>query len=698
MAIRSRRRGPVLCIGAAVLAVIAMMCCGCLQPTPSPPASPTPNISPGLAGPIRTTFSPGEIPRLSAEAEATANASLASIAALPEKDRTVERTLLAFEETMADYYDGTRALSLAGDLSTDPAVAAEGIACREAIGVFESATYTRRDLYDALREVVPRTPEEARLAEVTLERFEKNGLALPDDELAKVRALRNEITALEVRYLANLNNDSTTIECTEAALAGLDGATIAGYTKGPNGTRIVPVKHPAYQAVMTGATSEETRKAMYIAFNNRQATENTRLLEEAIVLRQRLAATLGYDSWADYRLEGRMASNTSTVMAFLSALQAPLLAKNRAEFAELLAIKRTLDPGATAVEPWDVLYLEERLKQERYDYDPDEVKQYFPADRVVDGVFGIAKSLYGVTFEEVEGASAWAPDVRLYRVRNLSDSAVVGHLYLDLYPRQGKYGHFAALMPKLGRLKNGTYATPVAVIMGNFDPPADGRPGLLSPQDVETVFHEMGHALHVLFTRAPYGTLSGFECEWDFVECPSQAFEEWAWDPAVMTAISGHYNTSQPIPDALRDRVIASRQVGMSYGYSRILANSLLDMRMHTATGPVDATALSHRTFEEVMGLAPLPNTHQPAWFEHVMDEYDAGYYGYLWSKVYALACVEVFEKAGMTDRATGQRFRSAVLSRGNMATGDALLRDFLGREPGEKALFEFLGVPKTPT
>lgn len=700
MLVSSLRRSVALGLGALVLAVIAVLASGCLQPATKPgsPAGP-PNES-VLSGnePFRSDYTVGELARLSETAAARANALFAEIAALPPGGRSIESTLLRFEKTVTDYRNTVQPLALLGDVYPDPAIAAEGIACLEAKGAFLTSTYSRRDLYDAVRGAVPRTPDEERLLAVTVRAFEKNGLSLPDEQLARVKALKDDLNRLEVRFQANLNNDCTTLEFSSEDLDGLSASMIASFPETPNRTRVVSTRYPDYAAVMMGATRGETRKAMYLAYNNRQAEENTRLLEEAIGLRQEIARELGYGTWADYRIEGRMAGTTSTVMAFLSSLQAPLLEKSRAHTRELLEVKRSLDPGAVHVDPWDILFLVEQTKRKQYSYDEEQVRTYFPMDRVLEGLFRVTGSLFGVRFEEAKGAPAWSLDVRLFLVKNESDGAPIGRLYLDPYPREGKYGHFAADNVVLGHDRDGACVMPVAVIVANFRAPENGRPSLLAPDEIETLFHETGHALHMLLSRAPYATLSGAECEWDFVETPSQALEEWVWDPEILVSISGHYeNLSEPIPVDLVERVVASRSIDLTPTYARLLANSLEDMRYHTATGAVDVTEVSHRTYDEVTGIAPHPETHQPATFGHMMGGYDAGYYGYLWSKVYALEIVEEFRRTGMTDRATGMRLRHAVLERGNMADGGLLLLEFLGRAPGVEGLFEQIGIDPVP-
>lgn len=675
-----------------VLAVACLMSAGCLEKTgqkESTDLSVQENNSP-----IQIHYSPGEITELSRAAEETANVSLNAIAGIPPEERTFENTIITFEETMADYHDAVGPLMLMGSVYPDERIAAEGISSDESAFVFITGVYTRRDLYDALQGQTPRSPEESRLYNVTIREFENNGLKLPEERLAKVREMNSELGRLEIRYSANLNNDNTTLEFTADELDGLPPSSMATFSQAPDGVYTVTTKRPDYDAVMAYAKNSTTRLRMYEAYYNRQADANTALLEEAIVLRQKIAHELGYATWADYQIDGRMADNAGNVMEFLRSVQKPLKGKYTHEMADLLSIKKSLDPAATAVDAWDVAYLREILKKQQYDYDKEEVREYFPLDTVLQGLFRTYGTLFGIGFTEVEDAPVWSPDVRLYEVKNLTDNDTIGYMYLDPYPREGKYGHFCATPVISGRMINGTYSLPVMTVIGNFHRPEEERPSLLSMYEIEALFHETGHGMHYLLTGAPYASLSGFNVELDFVETPSQTLEEWIWDPEVMESISGHYtNSSEKIPPELRDRTIAARDVGKGTRYSNILADSLEDMRIHTATEPVNVTEVCYQTYEEIMGTKPLPGTHQPASFGHLMGGYDAGYYGYLWSKVYALNIVNRFREDGMTNQTTGMRFRYEILSKGNMKDGNLLLKNFLGKEPGPEALYESLGI-----
>jgi len=678
--------------GVLALALILSLSTGCLQQDSTPAASPVGSENLPYTG----NYTPGEIPRICENATETANASLAAIVAIPPEKRTFDNTFVAFDRIMTDYADATFTPSLMGYVFPDPVIANEGMEAEESTTIFSDSVYSRKDLYEVLKSQVPRNTDESRLYNVTIQEFEHNGLMLPQEELDAVVGLKRNLTGLESEFSANLNSDNTTLAFTSDELAGVPASSLATFGRAPNGSYLVTTKYPDYIAVMTYATNNQSRERMYAADLDVQGETNTRLLEEAIVLREEIAHKLGYTTWADYQLDGRTAKNTSNVMAFLDALKTPLIEKNKEEMAGLLRVKKELAPSAATVDPWDVTYLENIQKKQQYDYDEEEFRTYFPADTFVPKMFEVFGMLYGVRFEEVQNAPVWSPDVRLYRVTNTTDNATVGYLYLDLYPRDGKYSSFMESTLIKGRVKDSVYPVPVVAVVANCPAPANGTPSLLSMYDMESLFHETGHAMHDIFTTAPYGTLSGTSVSWDFVETPSQTMEEWVNDPAVLESLSGRYtNASETIPPDLARRAIASRSEGLGIQYSSQLAYALEDMRFHTATGPVNVTQIWNETYYEIKGRPAVTGTHQPASFSHLMGGYDAGYYGYLWSKVYALNVLDTFEHEGMTNTTTGMRFRNDVLSRGNMEDGTVLLTNFLGHEPGVGPLYTYLGIPQ---
>ncbi len=609
--------------------------------------------------PIRSEYEPGEITRLCESAFASANASLDAIADTPPEMRTVDNTLIRFENTMGDLSDATGPLILMGYVSPDPEIAEEGSACEERTAIFSTQIYTRRDLYDAIRGQTPRNADEARLYNKTIEKFEKNGLMLPDDRLAHVREMREDLSTLENQFSTNLNNDNSSLEFTAEELAGVPDGVLATFRKTDRDTYLVTTKSPDYIAVMQNADNDETRRRMHAAYVNRQAEENTRLLEEAILLRQQIAHELGYDTWADYQTDGRMAENKENVAKFLSALKEPVQEKTGQETAELLAVKKEYDPRATSVDAWDILYLQENLRRERYSLDDETVRQYFPLDSVMGGMFDQYSDLLGIRIAEVKDAKVWAEGVQLYRIDNATSGDTIAYFYTDLFPREGKYGHMAMFGLVAGWAgPNDSYNIPVGAIVGNVRAPDGEKLSLLSQSDIEDVFHEFGHTLHWCLTRAPYATLSGYNVEMDFVEAPSQALEEWAWQPDVLREISGLYtDPTQKIPDDLLESMIEARDMDMGLTYSRMLRISCEDMEYHTADGPVNVTELSDVLYEEMMGIPSIEDDHEPATIGHFMGGYDAGYYSYLWSKVYALNIYDRFARDGLRNTTTGREY-----------------------------------------
>ena len=642
---------------------------------------------------VKMIFSPGEITNLSVQAEERAKAALDAIAAIPPEERTPGNTLVAFDSAITDYNDAMTPMVLAGYLSPDPAVAEEGMAAKDSQTAFFAGVYTRSDLYETVKDQVPETEHGLRLYEVVTGTFRRNGPGLPGEKLSNVREMKTKLGALETEFNANLNNDDTTVLFGEDELEGLSPGELAAFSRNKDGQYIVRLSNPASSAVLSSAENEETRKRMYVALKNVQADKNLGILSDALVLRSNIAAELGYPTWADYMLYDRMAGSKENVMDFLCSLIDPLSEKKDEEIARLLELKQEIDPSATEIFPWDLSYLQKKYLRQNFDYDESSFREYYPAGETVEGILETTGTVFGVEFSEIAGAPVWDPSVRAFEVVNASDRRTIGYLYVDLYPREGKFGDYACMQVISGREKTGGYSLPVAVITGELNPPQAGSPQTLSLYEIESVFHETGHSMHMVLTESSYGILSGANVAWDFCETPSQALEEWAYDPGVLESISSHYITGEKIPAELVEKAIAARYADIGLLYSTQLAYSLQDMYYHTAELPVDTTAIWYDVYGETVGLRLPEGIHPEASFSHIMDEYDAGYYGYIWSKVYALEIVEEFKENGMTNRTLGLKLREDIYSKGNTEDGMTILENFLGREPGVESLYIFLGL-----
>ncbi|MBP2134209.1 thimet oligopeptidase [Methanomicrobium sp. W14] len=643
---------------------------------------------------VKMNYSSGEIPVLAKEAQDSANASLNTIANIPPEYRTFENTVIAFDSVMTDYSDAMSPMTLVGDIFPDPEVLAEGLGAKDSYNSFLNDVYTREDLYNAMKGQTAGNPVEQRLYDVVMEEFDKNGLGLSGDKTAVIRDMKTNLSSLETKYNYNINSDDSVVEFTKEELAGISQSDLNKFDRTADKNYSVKLNYPNYAIVMKYADDENARKRAYIAYSNIEADKNTKLIEEAISLRTRIAEEMGYSTWAEYVLSDRMAKNVSNVMDFLNSIKEPLSEKNDEEMKKLLEVKKSIDSNATTVFPWDKVYLSNILKENEYSYDEEKLKSYFPYGSVLNGVFDTCGKLFGVNFIKVENASVWSPDVSLYEVTNSSDGKVLGYLYVDPYVRDGKYTGAAAEMVITGREKNGEYVKPVAVIIGNFEKPQNGRPSLLSVSDIETLFHETGHSLHIILSKSPYGTLSGYNVDFDFTETPSQTLEEWAWDPEILELMSGKYDKpSEKIPDSLLKSVISARDFGKGISYSSQLMYSLVDMYYHNSTVPVNTTNVWNSTYEEVFGEGLPVLIHPQATFPHLMGGYDAGYYGYLWSKVYALDIDEKFKEYGMTNETLGLKLRDDIYSKGNTEDNMVLLENFLGEKPGVDALYDYLGL-----
>lgn len=679
---------PLLCMIAVA---------GCRSPLPksatAPNASPAGTVNQSRL--VRSEYKKGEIESLCTTALAKARSRFDEVGKLKPENRTIANTLLAFENALADLNDETAQLTFMNYVHLDSDIRKEAADCEEKLGVELVSIFARRDLYEAIRTQKERNKEEGRLKEQTLISFEQNGLKLPDDQLAKVKELQTQLTQKATQFSTRLNNDVSTVEFTEEELKGAKPDFLNRLKKTADGKFIVTTKSTDYLAVMENVSVDASRERMLKAYLNRGGPENTKLLEEAVQLRQKIAGLMQFKTWADYRTQPRMAKNTKAVTDFLGGLKKKLKRRNQQDMAQLLTFKKTLAPSTTSLNQWDIAYLSNQLLIRDYAVDQEEVRQYFPAETVVAGMFSVYSEILGVTYKEVPNAKVWAPGVKLYEIHDKGDNKLIGFFYTDFIPRPGKYGHAAAFPLISGRvLADGQYSLPVASVVANFTPPSGDKPSLLTHHEVETTFHEFGHIMHQTLTRAPYASLSGSNTAQDFVEAPSQMLENWVWQPEVMTRLSGLYHDpAKKLPPELIKKMVAAKDFQEGYSYTKQLLYASFDMTIHTEGGAVDTTKTFDDLYLSIMGMAPISGGRFPASFGHMMGGYDAGYYGYLWSKVFAQDMFSVFKKKGITNPEVGSRYRKVILERGNMQEAGDLLVEFLGRAPSSQAFYSDLHV-----
>ncbi len=564
------------------------------------------------------------------------------------------------------------------------------------LGRFSVDVFTRSDLYGRAKasRAEGLTPAAERLREKTLNDFRRNGLDLPPLERARLTLWRKQLLDMELAFGKNLNEVRDFLAASPADLEGLPEEFVERLGLLPEGRRKVTLDYPDSLPFMANAKRPEARQAMHALMNKRAVPANVALLEEILALRRRVAKALGYPSYAHYILEERMARTPEAVSEFLTRLRRRLEAKAAPERERLLAIKRSEVPGAERLEIWDVAYYHNKLRKTAYDLDEFEIAEYFPADRVVDGVLELYAGLFGVRFAPAAAVAAvWHPDVRVFDCSDAATGRPLGRCFLDLFPREGKFKHAAVFPLVRGRREaDGSYRRPSAAMLCNFPAPAGGKPGLLKHSEVETFFHEFGHVLHNMLTEAPYSRFAGTRVARDFVEAPSQIMENWAWDRAILRAVSGHWKSGEPLPESLLDRMLEAKHLNSGIFTLRQLAVALIDQALHTAENAEPGRTYA-RLHEEVTTF-PVPADVRPeASFGHLMS-YAASYYGYLWSDVYSADMFSVFAASGdIRAPEAGLRYRRQILAPGGSRDEADLVRDFLGRDPSEDAFLKNLGL-----
>ncbi len=629
------------------------------------------------------------------------DAIVAAVVAVPAGERSFANTLLPLEE-LADLVE--RAQGRYGFMSyvaEDAGVRAAAEALREALEKYEIELGFREDLYAAVAayaqspDAAALTGEEQRLLAWTMRDYRRHGFELPPAQRERVRGLKQRLVELEVAFQRNIDTYDDAIFATREELAGLPDSYIGRLrSEERDGETVyrVSLDYPEIYPFLDNAEAEDLRRALLIKSYRKGGPENISLLEEAIAVRDEIARLLGYASWAAYILELRMARTPAAVRAFLDDLGARVTAKRDRDLEGLREAKRQHSGDAGAeLQLWDWRFYHNYLLKTRYAVNDFEVAKYFPLDAVLAGLFGTMQTLLGVRFEPVAQANAWHPDVRLFRLLDAAGGAELARFYMDLFPRPNKYGHAAAFTLVGGRRTDGGYQKPVSAIVANLTKPTATEPSLLRHSEVETLFHEFGHILHQTLTRTGRLRFSGTRTERDFVEAPSQMLEHWVWRPEVLAGFSRHVETGEPLPEGLLASMIAAKNLDSGVFTLRQLYFANLDLAYHDGGAAMDTTAIA-AALHPIMGFEAPPDTYWQAGFGHLFG-YDAGYYGYKWSEVFADDMFTRFEAAGPLDEGLGLEYRRGVLARGGAVDGDVLVRDFLGREPNSEAFLKNLGL-----
>jgi thimet oligopeptidase len=636
---------------------------------------------------------------------AVGNAALDRIAALKPGEVTFENTVRALDDIGYQISLVDDRFGLIKETSTSSELRASATDALKTLEEWSVGIDYREDVYQALKAYADKKPklagEDAKLLADTMRDYRRAGLDLPKTQRDEVERMRKELSRLTTDYESNITKAKKAVKYTQAELEGVPESFLVQVKTGDNEYTVMANITWHYISVMDNAKHEETRKKLIAEHDNLAREDNIPLLQKILPLRDDIAKKLGYKTWADYKTEVKMASNAATVIDFLEKLKTGLQPKFDAELAEFrqIKIKETSDPNAQ-IQVWDWRYFSNQLKKDKYNVDAEQLRVYFPYQQVLEGMFKIYQNIFGLKFERVEAPYKWISDLQLYAVSDAQSGEPLGLFYLDMFPREGKFNHFAHFRLIAGKvLTGGKYQRPTVALICNFPSPTKDKPSLLSHSDVETIFHEFGHAMHSMMTRAKYGRFSGTSVARDFVEAPSQMLENWVWDKKVLDSFAADYrDPSKKIPADILAKLREAKLATEGTRYRRQLSFSLMDMALHTQihdSNAAEALPLSNKVLSDAF-LPMVPNTAFVAYFGHLMG-YDAGYYGYAWADAIAADMATVFEHApnGYFDSAAGRRLREEIYAPGDSRDANVSIEKFLGRKRSLEPFLKKIGIGK---
>jgi thimet oligopeptidase len=553
-------------------------------------------------------------------------------------------------------------------------VRAAAEACMKNVAGLNTEIFQDGKLFARVNAAPAKNPRDAKFRRDLLDSFEDSGAALPPGKRARAKRIFERLEALRQEFERNAREDPAKVTFTAAEMEGLPAAYLARRKPDARGNYVLGLDQPSFGPFMQNAKSEAARERYHRARFNQGGARNLEVLEELFVLRKELAGLYGMPTYAHYGTRRKMARKPETVDRFLREVKATVTEVERRELDELRAAKaKDKGDGAAALRPWDVQYYQESERRQRFDVDQEALRKYFPADKSMEFALLVAQKLYGVKFTEAQ-VPTWHPDVRYFEMTGEKDGRYRGGLYVDLFPRDGKRaGAFAGPMRTMSRLAG---RTPVAILVANFDR------GGFNQRELEVLLHELGHALHGLLSDVDYALHGSLNVKWDFVEAPSQMFEEWARREQSL-ALFG-----QVCPDCPRltgeqiDRIDAARRYGLGIVFGRQWMLAAYDMELsREPRSPLGVW----REIESAGPLGHVEGTMFPSSFRHIAGGYASGYYGYMWSQVIALDMLSQF-KADMLDPKVGARYRDAILAPGGQGEENAMVRRFLGRDPSNQA------------
>ncbi len=649
---------------------------------------------------------PEEVAASSKAGMERANAKLDAIAAVKPADATFANTIGALDYASWDMLTLLSRMWLMKETQPEPAMRA---ACTEAVKELEQwavAAQYREDVYKACKAFADAyeagdrgtlAGEELKLFKEIMRDYRRAGLHLDKETRDRVETLQKWLSEVSSDFNTNITDAKVEVYLTKEELKGVPEDFLKTIETPAGRYAVNATVTPHFMMVMSNADSAETRLKVKRARFMAAQDGNGPILNELVAVRDEVASLLGYANWADYQTEVKMAKDGKTAIEFCENLAAGLEPKFRAELAEYARIKQEkTGEGSPQIHLWDWRYYDNLMKKTKYDVDAEQLRVYFEFERTLQGMFDIYQSIFGLTFDQIDDeGSSWFEGVTLWMVTDSASGEPMGMFYLDNFPRDGKYNHFAQFDVVVGgRMPDGRYQRPVAALVCNFTAPTEDKPSLLSHGEVETLFHEFGHAMHTILTRAERPRFAGTNVPRDFVEAPSQMLEAWVWDADVLNTFAADYrDPSKKIDPALIARMEEAKNATTGVFYRRQLSLALGDLRLHTSGRDVDAAEILNDTMSEIF-LAPPEGTNFGAYWGHLTG-YDAGYYGYAWADAIAADLATVFEEAPgrFMDKEVGMRLRNEVYAAGGGREIEESIRAFLRRDRSLAPFLESIGV-----
>lgn len=652
--------------------------------------------------------------RIMPDAEAAIAATkerIALVKAIPAEMRTFDNTVLALEtidNMLGDlyhkyyYYKSTHEQKPVRDKANDAIVK---------FNDYYNDLSTDKELFDALYAVKQSkktakglTNVQQRLLDERLKDYLKSGMGLPDDKRAEFKKLLKSNSDLTNKIQKNIAEKDLILTFSKKQLKGVSDDQLKALWDKKTKTYQVNLKTyaPGYSTVITYAKDPKIRQQVADARNKRVKDENKELIYQVIQNRMKMASLFGgkYKNWADFRIDGKMAATAGRATSLLNDIDSRLDAKFAAEKAKIRAMKRKETGRKDDIQYYDVGYYLQKYNKAAYKLEPEKVKEYFPWQPTLEGMFKIYSEIFGLKITKNRDLNRQIPNATPYNLSDAKTGELYGIVYMDPHPRQGKYNHFAMFPLVRQRIENGQRNIPVCAVVGNWPRGVDGKPPLLKFGQVETLFHEFGHAIHHVVSQSPYASLAGTAVPRDFVEAPSQVLEYWLESYPVIQRVSGHYKTGKPLPKAELDKIQKARRATIAHRYKGQVAYGRLDLLIHSYEQgkpgfPANSIKLIEATNDLFDSYYPRPKDHAFVTnFGHLFGGYDAGYYGYAWADVISADIAGRFRSAkdgGYLSKTVGMKLRDEIYKTGNTRDVNDSIRAFLGRDYNTDAFFEHL-------